>query len=231
MRKVLITGGSKGIGKSMTFKFLETGYQVFAVARKFEDMPDAENLVKIEFDLNKSENLNQIIETTGSIDILINNAGIMTGNTIHDYSTGDRENMLNVNLISAIELIRLYIGTMMTEGFGRIINISSTAGKTGHPDIWYGITKAGLINLTATLSKRHKGSGVTVNVILPGPVDTKMMRTVPEERKVKLREIISLAGPLVQPEDIAKTALWLASDEASAINGQSIEIDNGVIWK
>jgi 3-oxoacyl-[acyl-carrier protein] reductase len=155
----------------------------------------------------------------------------MTGYTLSDYPQESKELMLKINLEAPIALIAKYIDHMQSQSFGRIINITSTAGYSGHPDIWYGITKAGLINLTSGLSKLYKSSGVTINAIVPGPVDTKMMKSVPEERKIFLREKISVAGPLVKSEEIAKAALWLAAEETGYINGLCLEIDNGVIWK
>jgi len=227
MKKVLITGGNKGIGLATTKKFLKQNYQVTVVARDFSSFNlKNKNLSKIEFDLKNYQAVPQLVKQIGEIDILVNNAGMMNALPYDNYPQEKMEQIINVNLKSPIALIREFSKSMVKNKFGRIVNIASIAGEIGHPDIWYGITKAGMINITKSFAKILGPEGIVVNAIAPGPVETDMLKTIPEARKEAIKKIV-YSSRFAQPKEIAETIYWLAVDSPEYINGICIDINNG----
>jgi 3-oxoacyl-[acyl-carrier protein] reductase len=227
--KVLITGGNKGIGLATTKEFLSKKYQVYVVARDFSkfDLDKERSLEKIEFDLAEIAGIPQLVKDIGEIDILINNAGIMHGIAYDEYTEEKKEKMLKVNLEAPVSLIMEFSPGMIRQGKGRIVNNASIAGEIGHPDIWYGITKAGVINFTKSFAKILGHKGIVINAVAPGPVETDMLDIIPRERKEGMKRV-AYTGRYASPEEIAKTIYWLATDCPEYINGTCIDINNGV---
>lgn len=154
-RRVLITGGNKGIGLKVTEMFLNNGYEVIVVARDFTNFKFNSNEVvkKVKYDLSNVEGIADLVSKLGDIDILINNAGIMNSIPYNQYDNKSMEKLMNINLYSPIELINHISKSMIEKNFGRIVNTASVAGQIGHPDIWYGVSKAGIINATKSFAK------------------------------------------------------------------------------
>jgi 3-oxoacyl-[acyl-carrier protein] reductase len=225
-KHVLITGGNKGIGLETTKLFLDLGYNITILARDFSTFHGYRNCNCIEYDLNNIEDISQIISGLGHIDILINNAGIMNTCGYDSYPKIKREEILKINLEAPIELITCVSKTMIKNKRGRIVNNASIAGHIGHPDIWYGITKAGLINATRSFAKILGPQGIIINSVAPGPVETEMINTIPEARKEAILKSVYL-GRFAQPVEIAQTIVWLATDSPEYINGICIDINNG----
>lgn len=115
---------------------------------------------------------------------------------------------------------------MVANGSGRIVNNASIAGEIGHPDVWYGITKAGMINMTKSFAKIFGPSGVVVNAVAAGPVETDMLNVIPEARKAAIKQAV-YTGRFAQPSEVADTIFWLATDCPEYINGTCIDINNG----
>jgi len=234
MRKerVLITGGNKGIGLACTKLFLENGFEVFLVARDFDNLSlNSEKKVnKIEFDLRNIKEIVNLYKDTGPIDVLVNNAGIMNSLPFDEYPEEKKKDILKVNLEAPIELIKLYSKYMIKHGSGRIVSVASIAGHIGHPDIWYGITKAGVINMTKSFAKILGPKGITINCTAPGPVDTDMLTTIPKERKESLKKA-AILGRIAKPEEIAKTIYWLGVESPDYINGVCIDVNNGMFMR
>lgn len=228
-QKVLITGGTKGIGFEVAKLFLDNYFEVYVLGRDFSNF-DLEKAKKIEFDLTDLRNIPTLIEETGEIDILINNAGIMNAIPMDDYPNEKKELLMKVNLEAPIELIKLYSKGMIEKGEGRIVNTASIAGEIGHPDIWYGISKAGIINLTKSLAKSLGPKGIVTNCVAPGPVDTDMLSTIPEERKEGLKKA-SINNRFADPREVAETIYWLGSESPRYINGICIDINNGTFMR
>ncbi|MBK1809826.1 SDR family oxidoreductase [Clostridium sp. YIM B02505] len=229
MRKtVLITGGNKGIGLECTRLFLKDNYKIITVARDYANFEfnDNENVVKIEYDLSYVNGIDKLVSELGHIDILVNNAGIMSSIPYDIYSEEEIKKIMNINLYAPIEFIKHVSKSMIASGNGRIINTSSIAGQIGHPDIWYGVSKAGLINATKSFAKLLGSKGIIINAVAPGPVETDMMTQIPEQRKKDIKSSVYL-DRFAKPEEVAKTIYWLATDSPEYINGTCIDINNG----
>jgi len=225
--RALVTGGNKGIGFEVTKDFLERGFEVVVVARDFSsfDLQD-ENLTIIEYDLANVTDLPKLMKQVGDIDILINNAGFMQPKYSFDnYPIEAKERIMNVDLHTPVELMTLCSNSMKEKGYGRIVNVASIAGQIGHPDIWYGIAKAGLINATKIYAKLLGGNGIVVNCIAPSPVETDMQKDNSEERKAEFKKTV-VSGRFAYASEIATTIVWLATDCPEYINGTTTDINN-----
>jgi len=225
---ILITGGNKGIGLSTTERFLNAGDTVIVVARNFNNFKfkDHSNVTTIEFDLNNVAEIPDLIAPLAPINILINNAGIMNSLPYDNYPQEKVEEIIRINIEAPVALIREISKSMISKGFGRIINNASIAGEIGHPDIWYGITKAGIINMTKSFAKILGPSGIVVNAVAAGPVETEMLKIIPEQRKKDIKNAV-YTGRFAYPEEIADTIYWLATESPEYINGTCIDINNG----
>jgi 3-oxoacyl-[acyl-carrier protein] reductase len=227
--KVLITGASRGIGLEATKLFLENNYEVIAVARNFENYNlDTETY---EFDLFETEKISELVKKIGDIDILINNAGIMIVPEGENYPDAEKEKTLKINLESPVKLIEEFSKRMSGKDGGRIVNVASIAGEIGHPDIWYGITKAGIINATKSFAKKLGSKGIVINAVAPGPVETDMLEfNIPKTRQEELKKN-SILKRVANPKEVAKTIYWLAVESPEYINGVTIDINNGAFMR
>ena len=232
MKKVLITGGNKGIGLETTRLFLENNYKVLVVARDYTNFEfnDNDNVEKIKYDLSNVEGIKDLVEKIGHIDILVNNAGIMNSIPYDSYPKADMEKLMNINLYAPIEFIKHTSKSMINAKSGRIVNTASVAGQIGHPDIWYGISKAGIINATKSFAKLLGEHGIVVNCVAPGPVETDMLNVIPEQRKNSIKSNV-FTDRFAKPEEVAKAIFWLATDCPEYINGTCIDINNGAFLR
>ncbi|WP_297421825.1 SDR family NAD(P)-dependent oxidoreductase [Clostridium sp.] len=225
---VLITGGNKGIGLESTRLFLENDYKVIIVARDYTNFEfnDNENVEKIWHDVSCIRGIEKLVNDIGHIDILVNNAGIMNSIPYDIYSEEEIKRIMNINLYAPIEFIKHVSKSMINSGNGRIVNTASIAGQIGHPDIWYGISKAGIINATKSFAKLFGPKGIVINAVAPGPVETDMMAVIPDQRKKDILTSVYL-DRFAKPEEVAKTIYWLATESPEYINGTCIDINNG----
>lgn len=224
-KKVLVTGGTKGIGYETVKKLKEIGFQVTVVGRNFSEF-DIEGVKKVTFDLEKVDELDKLFDEVGEIDVLVNNAGIDRQRTYDDYPNEDIEKIVNVNLKTPVKLITLFADSLIKNN-GRVINVASQAAEIGHKDIWYGITKAGLVNATKSFAGILGPQGVKLNAVAPGPVETTMIEdSVYSERFEKLKER-TILNRIAKPEEIADVIVWLAKDAPEYFNGETIDLNNG----
>ena len=221
MKKVLITGGNKGIGLELTKMFLALNYKVVVIARDFSNFELKEQVECIVFDLVEVKKIPQLIESIGTIDILINNAGVMYSLPYNNYPSNKIDSMLKLNLEAPIKLIE----ASAKQGAKRIVNNASIAGQIGHPDVWYGVTKAGLINATKSFAKIFEGK-VIINAVAPSPVETDMLETIPLARREAFLKTV-VARRFAYADEVAKTILWLATESPEYINGTTIDINSG----
>lgn len=227
-KRVLITGGNKGIGLAVSRAMLELDYEVIVVARDFEDfvLGGLPNVTEIEYDLSNIDGLEVLVKEIGNVDILINNAGFMQPKYSYDnYPKEAKEKILNVDLHAPVELMNLLCENMKAQKYGRIVNVASIAGQIGHPDIWYGIAKAGLINATKIYGKLLGAHGITVNCVAPSPTETDMQKDNSEQRKKEFKKTVS-SGRFAQAEEVAKAIVWLATDCPTYINGVTLDIND-----
>ena len=165
----------------------------------------------------------------GSVDILINNAGITRDSLALRMKDENWHDLLEINLTAAFKLSREVLRGMIKQRWGRIINISSIVALTGNAgQANYSAAKAGLIGLTKSLAAETAKRGITINAIAPGMIDTPMTRALTEQQQAALREQIP-TGNLGLPEDIAAGAVFLASDEAAYITGETLNINGGMV--
>ncbi|WP_295754828.1 SDR family NAD(P)-dependent oxidoreductase [Undibacterium sp.] len=227
--KAIVTGGNRGIGLEISKNLLQKGYEVHVLSRS--GLAAAQDGISSWItDVSDFLQTRQIIERIGTPDVLINNAGIMNSKTLSEYSSEDILHILNVNLISAVRLSAEVAGQMAERGGGRIVSMGSIAGEIGHPDIWYGISKAGLMNAMRSLARSFGARGVLANSVAPGPVDTEMMKNIPEARKMRLKAA-TISQRFCTAEEVASTVCWLATDAPAFINGEVIDMNNGANYR
>jgi len=219
--KTVITGGNRGIGLELTKMFLALNYEVVIIARDFSNFELKEQVECIEFDLMEVEKIPQLIESIGRIDILINNAGVMYSLPYNAYSEEKVDSILKLNLEAPIKLIE----ECFKQGVKRIVNNASIAGQIGHPDIWYGATKAGIINATKSFAKIFDGK-VVINAVAPSPVETDMLEMIPIERREAFIKTV-VAKRFAHADEVAKVIFWLATESPEYINGTTIDINSG----
>jgi len=226
-KTVLITGGNRGIGLEVTKQFLSLNYNIIIIARDFTDfeLQDNPKIQLIEFDLSKVDLIADLIGSLSDIDVLINNAGVMYGVPYNEYPNDKKDVMIKLNLEAPVKLIEEVSKKMLQKGSGRVVNNASIAGQIGHPDIWYGITKAGLINATKSFSKIFDGK-IIVNAVAPSPVETDMLAVIPKARQEAFLKSVILKR-FAKAQEIATTIVWLATESPEYINGTCIDINNG----
>lgn len=227
-KTALVTGGNKGIGLEVTRQLVELGYKVFVVARTFDDnaLLHSKNVIQKPFDLTQVDQIPQLVSDIGDVDVLVNNAGLMHSIPVDDYPQDKLNQILKLNIEAPVALMRETSKGMIKKGSGRMVNTASVAGQIGHSDVWYGITKAGLINATKSFAKLLGSNGIVVNAVAPGPVETDMLDVIPEVRKQVVKNSV-FTGRFATPEEVAKAIVWLATDCPEYINGTCIDINNG----
>lgn len=237
MKKVLITGGSRGIGKAMVELFSSKGYQVAFTYKNSENeakkLAEATNSLAIRADNAIESDVTAAVEKVkseiGEIDCLINNAAISSFSLLSDLSLAEWNETIAVSLTGTFLYSRAVIPGMVNRKRGRIINISSMWGITGAScEVHYSAAKAGIIGFTKALAKELGPSGITVNAIAPGLIATEMNKRLSEE---DLRAITDQT-PLMRmgkPEEVASLAYFLASDEASFMTGEVLNLSGGLV--
>jgi len=241
-KTVLVTGANRGLGKAIAKAFAEVGDDVIAHARR--ETPEfvswcAEvavsqgvSVTPVFFDMTDSAAMKEAIRDLLmvkkiSVDVLVNNAGVAHGGLFQMTSLAKIREVFDVNLFSAMELTQLLLRPMIRKGKGSIINIGSISGidmKVGN--CAYGLSKAAIMSFTRTLAAECGPKGVRVNAIAPGLVATDMAGQM-EEQAGKEMIARSVMNRLARPEEIAKVAVFLASDDASFVNGQIVSVDGG----
>ncbi len=242
-KKALITGGSRGIGKSIVEKFVQDGFAdvVFiyrsseAAAKQLAEKlsGDNVNVYALHADVSDfaqaNEVVNEAIGLLGGLDILVNNAGITRDNLLLRMTEQDFDQVLAANLKSVFNFTKAAIRTMLKQRSGSIINISSVVGLTGNAgQANYAASKAGIIGFTKSTAKEFASRNIRANVIAPGFIETDMTEALNEEQRSALLENIPLKR-IGKGEDIANVVKFLASDEASYITGQVITVDGGMV--
>lgn len=236
MKSVFVTGGAKGIGRAIAIRFAQNGYRV-GISYCHSDTAASElekkyGMITIKSDLSLSDGAKELSERIlsdfGDVDVLINNAGVASYGLFQDVSPEEYDRVFNVNFKSAYFLTKALVGGMIQKKQGTVINISSIWGQTGGAcEVVYSASKAALIGFTKALAKELGPSGITVNCIAPGVVDTDMMSSFTEDEKKCIVEEIPL-GRFACPEEVAALALTLCEDGARFVTGQVIGVNGGM---
>ena len=230
---VLITGATGGIGGAIAAQMKSAGAKVVVTGRDAKKLSAFDNsFVKIQSDLSvdgASEKLiADTIEKCGRIDVLVNNAGITADTLLMRMSDEQFDNVINTNLRATFQLCRAVITPMMKQRSGRIINMASIVGVVGGAgQSNYAASKGGIIAMTKSIAAEVASRGITVNAIAPGFIKTPMTDVLSDELKKKYLEQIP-AGRFGEPVDVANACVFLASDESSYINGQTIHVNGGM---
>lgn len=219
---VLITGGNNGIGLATAKMFLNAGQQVTVVARNASKM--TLDCAKHDLDLTDIAAIKRLPNLIGEVDVVVNNAGVMYSADFREYGNDKKQAIIQLNLEAPIEIMTVFADVLKRKS-GRIVNVGSIAGETGHPDVWYGATKAGLMNATKSFAKLL-GPEVSVNAIAPGPVNTDMIRAIPAER-VEAMKKNAATGRVAEAEEAAKLIFWLATEAPRQITGSIVDINGG----
>lgn len=231
----IITGGAKGIGKAVAEIFHKAGAKIIIWDLDEEGQKTADSLNGKFYKVNTSdrnaleETTKQVISDFGRIDILVNNAGILRDSSFAKMTDDLWDSVINVNLTGVYNCAKVVVPHMKNQKYGRIINASSIAGVYGNfRQTNYSAAKAGVIGFTKALAREVGKDGITVNAIAPGYIQTEMTASIPQEFQEKIIASIPVrrAG---KPEDVANAYLYLASEEASFVNGSVLHVDGGGI--
>lgn len=238
-KTAIVTGAARGIGKAIAKRLVEDGFFVAAVYNSSEKLAkelESElnpNVKAYKCDVSDSESVNAVVRAVlkdrKTVDVLVNNAGIAQQKLFTDITDEDWSRMIGVDLSGAFYFTRAVLPSMINEKSGRIINITSMWGETGGScEVHYSAAKAGLIGMTKALAKETGLSGICVNAVSPGVIETDMMSNFSEADKEALREEIPLSR-LGSVEDVANAVAFLCSEKASYITGQVISVNGGIV--
>ena len=238
----LVTGASRGIGAEIAKSLAQNGYYVFVNYNTSEtlanmvvdEIRNCGNLAEaIKCDVSSSNEVKSMFEYIrkcyGKLDLLVNNAGISITGFFQDLSDEDWHKIIDVNLSSVFYCSREAIKIMLNNGSGKIINISSMWGLVGGAmEVHYSATKAGVIGLSKALAKEVAPSGITVNVVAPGSINTDMLKMLGEDTINYIKDDIPL-GKIGTAKDVANAVCFLASEKAEYITGQVISVNGGMV--
>lgn len=238
----VVTGATRGIGRAIALKFGEIGFNVVASYRSNHE--EAEKLkaelesmgVQVALvcgDVSKDADAKNLIETAkstfGTIDVLVNNAGITKDGLILRMKEEDFDQVIDVNLKGTFNCLKHVTPVMVKQRGGKIINVSSVVGITGNAgQVNYSASKAGIIGMTKSLAKELGGRGINVNAVAPGYISTDMTSVLTDSVKEKIQDNIPLKR-LGQPNDVAEVVVFLASAASDYVTGQVINIDGGMV--
>eukprot|EP00937_MAST-01D_sp_MAST-1D-sp2_P002730 g2730.t1 len=235
MQRVLVTGAGRGIGQHIARLFEEKGWCVLALDLDFSacELARAE---RVEYDLRDIRGLARLVAELGEVHAVVNNAGVLCcpdsaagiadPNTGLGFTASDIDNILLTNLRAPVALAEAVAPQMVARRSGRIVNVASIAGFTGHPDLWYGASKAALLNATKSLASLLARHGVQVNAVVPGPTLTPMYESLPQARKDAVMAAVNSGRP-AQPVEVAEAVCWLGTDAPAYVNGATLDVNDG----
>ncbi len=241
MKTALVTGSSRGLGRAIASELARRGYQVAVHSRSAESAHAVVEAIRQDggvaqafaADIGEATACQELVkvvgDTLGSLDVLVNNAGITKDTLALRMKDSDWTSVIDTDLSSAFYLSRAALRSMLPRKWGRIVNISSVAGLVGNVgQANYAAAKAGLLGLTKALAKEYASKGITVNAVAPGFIASDMTAGLTEELKTAYLAQIP-AGRFGTPEEVAHAVAFLVSDKAAYINGQTLIVDGGMV--
>ena len=236
-KNIIVTGASGGIGNSIIKKLNEAGANILASGTRIEKLEELkkkfENIKILKFDMSQSDKIEDFIENAtselgGSLDGLVNNAGITQDNLAIRMSLDEWQKVININLTSTFLMSKFAIKKMLKNKSGKIVNITSVVGHTGNlGQANYTASKAGIVAMSKSLAIEYAKKNINVNCISPGFIKTAMTDKIDE----KFKEVIISKIPsarLGEPDDIANAVLFLSSDQSNYINGETLHVNGGM---
>ena len=236
-KNIIVTGASGGIGNSIIEKFIETGANILATGTRVEKLEQLKNKysqIKIlKFDISQSDKIDEFIDNAmtelgGSLDCLVNNAGVTQDNLAIRMSLDEWKKVIDINLTSTFLLSKAAIKKMLKNKSGKIVNITSVVGHTGNlGQANYTASKAGIVAMSKSLAIEYAKKNININCISPGFIQTAMTDKLDEKYKEAIISKIPSAR-LGEPADIANAVVFLCSNKASYINGETLHINGGM---
>jgi len=241
-KAAIVTGASRGIGREIALQLAKEGAKVVVNYSGSKDKADevvslitqlGGEAFAIQADVSKTDSVKNMVDQTlerfGSIDILVNNAGITRDNLLMRMKEDEWDDVLNINLKGVFLCTKGVTRQMMRQRAGKIVNVASIVGVSGNPgQANYVAAKAGVIGFTKTVAKELAARNINVNAVAPGFITTDMTEALNDEVKDQMLSAIPL-GKLGSPENVAKTVLFLLSEDAAYITGQTIHVDGGMV--
>jgi 3-oxoacyl-[acyl-carrier protein] reductase len=236
-KNIIVTGATGGIGNSIIKKFSHAGAKILATGTRIEKLEEIkkkhENIKILKFDISQSDKIQDFIENAtkelgGSLDGIINNAGITQDNLSIRMSLEEWQKVIDINLTSTFLMCKFAIKKMLKNKSGKIVNITSVVGHTGNlGQANYTASKAGIVAMSKSLAIEYAKKNININCISPGFIKTAMTDSIDE----KFKEVIISKIPsakLGEPDDIANAVLFLSSDQSDYINGETIHVNGGM---
>jgi 3-oxoacyl-[acyl-carrier protein] reductase len=228
-RTILITGGNRGIGKSIAEEFVAQGHRVAVTVRSGQGPAGALSVVA---DVTDADSLDkafaEIEEKLGPVEVLVANAGITRDTLLMRMTDEEFEEVINTNLNGVFRVLRRATKGMIKAKYGRVILIGSVVGLLGSAgQVNYSAAKSALVGMARSVTRELGARGITANVVAPGFIDTDMTAELPGAQQDEYKKKIP-AGRFAAPQEVAKVVRWLASDEASYITGAVIPVDGGL---
>ena len=228
-RVVLITGGNRGIGRSIAEAFVATGHRVAVTARSGEGPAGT---LTVRADVTDPDSIDAaftaVEQQLGPVEIVVANAGVTKDTLLLRMTDDDFTSVVDTNLAGAFRVVKRASKGMLKARFGRVVLISSVVGLLGSAgQINYSASKSGLIGIARSLTRELGARGITANVVAPGFIETDMTAELaPEQQAAYLKQIP--AGRFATPDEVAKAVVWIASDDAGYISGAVIPVDGGL---
>jgi 3-oxoacyl-[acyl-carrier protein] reductase len=236
-KNIIVTGASGGIGNAIIKKLSEAGANILASGTRIEKLEELkknfENIKILKFDISESDKIEEFIENAtnelgGSLDGIVNNAGITKDNLAIRMSFDEWQKVININLTSTFLMSKFAIKKMLKNKSGKIVNITSVVGHTGNlGQANYTASKAGIVAMSKSLAIEYAKKNINVNCISPGFIKTAMTEKIDD----KFKEVIISKIPsarLGEPDDIANAVLFLSSDQSNYINGETLHVNGGM---